>query len=85
MFNMCFAGYSSNQNNTGYTFGQKSSGISHQWQRVHITLPDGVYKLEIRVKRPLTEGTLTSGIVIDDVSLWPCQMFCKSILFLFYV
>ena len=47
-----------------------------KWRRVHTHLPDGVYQIEIEGIRPdgLEE---VSGMVVDDISIWPCERFGK--------
>ena len=47
-----------------------------EWKRIHTHLPDGVYQLKIEGLRP--DGSdEKSGMVVDDISIWPCERFRK--------
>ena len=47
-----------------------------EWKRIHTHLPDGVYQIKIKGIRP--DGSdEKSGMVVDDISIWPCERFRK--------
>ena len=47
-----------------------------EWKRIHTHLPDGVYQIKIEGLRP-NDLDKTSGMVVDDISIWPCEKFRK--------
>ena len=46
----------------------------YKWTRVYMRLPDGIYQLELKGKRPGLRGK-TTGFVLDDLAIWPCAEF----------
>ncbi len=48
----------------------KLSDLDYPWQRLEVMLPPGRYQVQLTIGRG-TNGT--SGILVDDISLKPCQ------------
>ena len=47
------------------------------WERVSVKLPNGMYRLQIKATRGKRVLGKSSGVLVDDVSIWPCEKYSK--------
>ena len=50
------------------------------WKRLFIKLPNGIHRVNITGHRD-TNTTSTGGLLIDDMSIQPCNYYCKTKLY----